>query len=508
MGTPPSEAEEFAAVASSWEDFLKNVDPERLQRIEAIRQRGENPWPYGFLNRTPAAVVRAEVDARASVDQRLSEDVQWRVAGRVRAKRVSGGLAFLDVEDLSGRIQVVVERRVLGDAFDEAVASVNEGDLVGAAGFGYKTKRGEPSLGARGLVLLAKALLPPPSARRPLKPEVRYGRPYLALLQSKEAREVLLKRAAITRAVRGVLEGEEYVEVAIPVLEKVYGGASAQPFMTHSRAKDMPMYLRIAHELPLKKLLVGGMERVYHVGPAFRNEDIDTTHNPEFTLMECYSAYSDYHDMMGLAERIFEAAALAAHGRTVIALEDGASIDLRGPYERVTMYDAIERHGKLRVRDMTDAELAAELAARGLEVRGGFTRGLAIAELFGALAEPHLAKPTFVIDHPRETTPLCKAHRSDPALVERFELFIAGREHANAYSELNDPILQAELFREQEARRTGGDAEAHPTDMDFLEALKFGMPPAGGMGIGIDRLVMTVLGIPSIKAVLPFPQIK
>ncbi|HEX2065747.1 MAG TPA: amino acid--tRNA ligase-related protein [Candidatus Thermoplasmatota archaeon] len=327
-------------------------------------------------------------------------------------------------------------------------------------------------------------------------------------MQGPASRKVLVQRAAITQTMRRILERQGFLDVAIPVLEKVYGGANAKPFTTHSNAKDSTMYLRISHELALKKLLVGGLERVYHIGPAFRNEDIDTTHNPEFTLMECYAAYWDYTDMMRLTQKVFQEAVKAVNGGALMLQRPGREPIDFGAFRTVTMKDAIRQNGGPDPDAITDEEIVRILDSHRIVIRGGFTRGLGIAKLFEVFAEPRLVQPTFVIDHPRETTPLCKPHRKDPALVERFELFVGGREHANSYSELNDPFLQAQLFAEQERRRGAGDDEAPPTDWDFIDALKHGMPPAGGLGIGVDRMVMTLLDMDSIKQVLPFPQTK
>lgn len=499
---------------------LGSVDAEQVKKVLAL---GKKAWPYGFRAERDLVGLRAKLEAAHQPGEKGNAPgaKRYKVAGRLRAKRGSGGIAFLDIEGQDGKIQAIMDKAEMGDAaFDEALHLLNEGDFVGVAGYGMRSKRGEPSIGAEKVVLLAKSLVPFVDLQKSDNPALRYGKPYLGLMQGPAARKVLVERARITQVVRQGLEKEGFIEVAIPVLEKLYGGANAKPFTTHSNAKDMQMYLRISHELALKKLLVGGLERVYHMGPAFRNEDIDTTHNPEFTLMECYAAYWDYNQMMRLTEKLFVKAVTAVHGKAEVTLKNPIPDDAPGgvgkdtlldfskPFEVITMKDAIRRHGGPDPDSVSDAEIQKILAESSVHIRGGYSRGLAIAKLFEIYAEPNLIQPTFVIDHPRETTPLCKAHRKDPSLVERFELFIAGREHANAYSELNDPFLQASLFKEQESRRVAGDDEAPPTDHEFIEALKHGMPPAGGLGVGIDRMVMTILGIDSIKAVLPFPQVK
>lgn len=484
---------------------LGNVDPEQVRKVLAL---GRKAWPYRFQPTADIPRLRARL-AGLPPGEKDPAGKRVKVAGRLRSKRGSGGIAFLDVEGQDGKIQAILERSALGDeAMDGILHLVNEGDWVGVTGVGTKSRRGEPSIAAERVQLLAKALVPFIDLGEAENPEIRYGRPYVGLMQGPAARQTVLQRARITQVVRQVLERSGFVEAAIPVLERVYGGANAQPFTTHSNAKDMAMYLRISHELALKKLLVGGLERVYHIGPAFRNEDIDTTHNPEFTLMECYAAYWDYGDMMKLTQKLFQAAVKAVNGGSlVLQRREGEPLDF-GTFHTVTMKAAIRSHGGLDPDAIGDEEIQAILQEHAVRIRGGYSRGLGIAKLFEVFAEPKLVQPTFVIDHPRETTPLCKAHRKDPSLVERFELFIAGREHANAYSELNDPFQQASLFADQEARRKAGDDEAPPTDADFIDALKHGMPPAGGLGIGIDRMAMTLLDLPSIKQVLPFPQVK
>ncbi len=489
------------------QSVLGHVDPVQVQKVLGL---GKKAWPYSFKPERDLKGLRAKLEAAHQPGEKGNAPgaKRYKVAGRLRAKRGSGGIAFLDLEGQDGKVQAILDKAEMGEeAFASALHLVNEGDFVGVTGYGMRSKRGEPSIGAEKVQLLAKAFVPFVDLGASDNPN-RYHKPYLAYMQGPAARDVLVKRALITRTVRNVLEKEGFIEAAIPVLEKTYGGANAKPFTTHSNAKDAEMFLRISLELALKKLLVGGLERVYHIGPVFRNEDIDTTHNPEFTLMECYAAYWDYTGMMRLTEKLFQKAVAAINGGSLqLKRPDGTVIDF-SKFEVVTMYDAIRAHGGPDPKTVTDEEIQAILAKNDVHIRGGYVRGLGIAKLFEVYAEKKLVQPTFVIDHPKETTPLCKQHRKDPDLVERFELFIAGMEHANAYSELNDPFHQAKLFKEQEDRRKAGDDEAPPTDTDFIEALKHGMPPAGGLGVGIDRMVMTLLGIDSIKAVLPFPQVK
>lgn len=498
--TPAPTPEDYAAV-------LGAVDAEQVKKVVGL---GKKAWPYSFRAERDLKGLRAKLEAAFQPGEKGNAPgtKRHKVAGRLRAKRGSGGIAFLDLEGQDAKVQAILDKAEMGDeAFTSALHLLNEGDFVGVHGYGMRSKRGEPSIGAEKVVLLAKAMVPFVDLGGSDNPN-RYHKPYLAYMQGPAARDVIVKRALITKTVRQVLEKEGFVEAAIPVLEKTYGGANAKPFTTHSNAKDTEMFLRISLELALKKLLVGGLERVYHIGPVFRNEDIDTTHNPEFTLMECYAAYWDYTGMMRLTEKLFQKAVAAVNGGSLqLERADGAVLDF-SKFNVVTMYDAIRQHGGPDPKTVTDQEIQKILAEADIHIRGGYTRGLGIAKLFEVYAERQLVQPTFVIDHPRETTPLCKPHRKDPDLVERFELFIGGIEHANAYSELNDPFLQAQLFKEQEDRRKAGDDEAPPTDTDFIDALKHAMPPAGGLGVGLDRMVMTLLGIDSIKAVLPFPQVK
>lgn len=515
------------------QSVLGHVDPVQVQKVLGL---GKKAWPYSFRAERDVKALRARLEAAHQPGEKGNAPgaKRYKVAGRLRAKRGSGGIAFLDLEGQDGKVQAILDKAELGEEpFNAALHLINEGDFVGVTGYGMRSKRGEPSIGAEKVQLLAKAFVPFVDLGSSDNPN-RYHKPYLAYMQGPAARDVLVKRSLITKTVRQVLEKEGFIEAAIPVLEKTYGGANAKPFTTHSNAKDSEMFLRISLELALKKLLVGGLERVYHIGPVFRNEDIDTTHNPEFTLMECYAAYWDYTGMMRLTEKMFQKAVAAVNGGSLVlqrkppslAAAVAASAPSSTPattaaataqapepldfsrFRVVTMYDAIREHGGPDPETVPDEEIQKILAENAIHIRGGYSRGLGIAKLFEVYAEKNLVQPTFVIDHPRETTPLCKPHRKDPALVERFELFIGGIEHANAYSELNDPYLQARLFKEQEDRRKAGDDEAPPTDQDFIEALKHGMPPAGGLGVGIDRMVMTLLGIDSIKAVLPFPQVK
>ena len=493
---------------------LPDADPEQVKKVLAL---GKKAWPYGFNAHDDLVVLRASLEKLFQPGEKGNAGPggkRYKVAGRLRSKRGSGGIAFLDLEGQDCKIQAILDKGEMGNAdFDAVLHLLNEGDWVGVSGYGMRSRRGEPSIGAEKVVLLAKALLPFPDLGKAENPEIRYGKPYLNLMQGPAQRKVFVERSRITSVLRRTLEKAGFLEAAIPVLEKVYGGANAKPFTTHSNAKDANMFLRVSHELALKKLLVGGLEKVYHIGPAFRNEDIDTTHNPEFTLMECYAAYWDYTDMMRLTQKAFQDAVKAVHGKLQVERPATAHLPARetidfATFHTVTMKDAIRQHGGPDPDTATDEEILRLLDSHHIVIRGGYTRGLGIAKLFEVFAEPKLIQPTFVIDHPRETTPLCKQHRKDPALVERFELFIAGREHASSYSELNDPYLQAQLFAEQEKRRSGGDDEAQPTDWDFIDALKHGMPPAGGLGIGVDRMVMTILDVDSIKQVLPFPQMK
>ncbi len=406
------------------------------------------------------------------------------VAGRVMVKRLHGGSAFADLQDGAGRVQLFASREIVGaDQFDR-FTQLDPGDIVGARGPMFMTRRGEPTVEVHEIALLTKALRPLPDKWHGLKDvEIRYRQRYVDLIANPTVREVFRARTRIIEAIRRLYDERGFLEVETPVLQEIPGGGHARPFVTHHNALDRDLYLRIALELHLKRLLVGGLERVYEIGRVFRNEGLSPRHNPEFTLLESYEAYVDYHDVMRLVEDIVVAAAGAAQ-RPLATSYQGETVDLTPPYRRERMFDLV------------------------LEHTGRSAYGMELNDLFEEHVEPKLRQPTFVIDYPIEISPLAQRCDYDPRFVERFELIILGREYANAFTELTDPVDQRQRFEEQAARRAAGDVEAHPMDEDFLRAVEYGLPPCGGMGMGIDRLVMLLTDQPAIRDVILFPTMK
>jgi lysyl-tRNA synthetase, class II len=406
------------------------------------------------------------------------------VAGRVMVKRLHGGSAFADLQDGTGRLQLFASREILGADRFEAFADLDPGDIVGARGPMFYTRRGEPSVEVHEFELLTKAMRPLPDKWHGLKDvEIRYRQRYVDLIANEPVREVFRKRTHIISAIRRLYDKRGFLEVETPVLQEVPGGGHARPFLTHHNALDRDLYLRIALELHLKRLLVGGLEKVYEIGRVFRNEGLSPRHNPEFTLLESYEAYRDYDDVMGLVEDIIVASAHAAGTPLSTTYQDEA-VDLTPPFRRERMADLV------------------------LEHTGRTAVGIELNDLFEEHVEPKLRQPTFVIDYPIEISPLARKCDYDPRFVERFELIILGREYANAFTELTDPVDQRERFEAQAAKRAAGDVEAHPMDEDFLRAIEYGLPPCGGLGMGIDRLVMLLTNQPSIRDVILFPVMK
>jgi lysyl-tRNA synthetase class 2 len=487
------------------DDNESHLRKERRAKLEALQGRGVDPYPYRYADRLPTSKV---VDVCRGLEPGASADhPPMRVAGRIGPVRSHGRSAFVDVQDEAGSLQLLLRVDELGEpAYRQWLSDLDPGDIVGAEGVPLLTRRGEPSLAVRTLTLLTKAIAPPPEKFHGLKdPEERIRRRYVDLLSSAETRNRFRARSILTRATRGFLDAEGFLEVETPVLASVASGAAAQPFLTHSNYLNAELQLRISLELPLKRLLVGGLERVYEVGRIFRNEDLDATHSPEFTMLELYWAYEDYEGMAALVERLY--AHLA--GRVADLLPEsevarGAPEMFRPPFTRVDYVEELERrsgiHGLLKKSREELRDLARGV---GATVPDGSTAGTFLDKLFAHYVEAHLDRPTFVLDFPESTTPLAKRHRSKAGRVERFELYCRGVELGNAYSELNDPDEQERRFRAQLSER-GEEVVAY--DADFVEALRYGMPPATGLGIGVDRMVMALAGIPSIKDVILFPQ--
>ncbi|MDQ6749489.1 MAG: lysine--tRNA ligase [Actinomycetota bacterium] len=472
----------------------------RRDKLRALRDAGVEPYPHDFDGVTPIGDLRAQyadLEAGAETDRRA------RVAGRLAARRGKGKMAFLDLVDRSGRLQLQARVDELGAERLEQLLTLDLGDLLGADGTVFRTQRGELSLRLDAFTVLAKSLRPPPDKHHGLQDiETRYRRRELDLMANHEARDQFITRAKIVSSMRRFLDEQGFVEVETPMLQPLYGGGLSRPFITHHNALDRDLYLRIAPELYLKRLVVGGLERVYELGKDFRNEGLSNKHNPEFTLLEWYEAYADYHDVAERCE------ALVSHVAEVIGYTGERS--LRPPWRRETVRDAIrDRTGIDILANRTRDELAPAMAEKGMEAPPGDTWAqLVDLELISKHVEPTLQDPTFLMDYPVELSPFAKRHRTDEGLVERFEAFCAGIEFANAFSELNDPDEQRERFETQGAAARAGDEEAHPYDESFVEALEYGMPPTGGIGIGIDRLVMILTGATSIREVVLFPVMR
>jgi len=478
----------------------------RLAKVAALRARGVDPYPVRFdRTHTSAEVLEHWGHLETGVE---SGDVV-RVAGRVVLLRRMGKLTFATVRDGSGTLQLFVSLAVLGDDGFAAFDDLDLGDWVGAVGTVMKTRKGELSVKVDEWCLLAKAVRPLPDKWHGLSDtDTRFRQRYVDLIANEDARRIFAVRFAVIATVREFLRDRRFVEVETPVLHEQAGGAAARPFTTHHHALDLPLSLRIALELHLKRLLVGGMERVFEIGRVFRNEGLSTRHNPEFTMLECYEAFADYTDMMTLTEELVAECARVATGGTVVDV-DGVTVDLTPPWPRRPMLDLIEEHAGVRVHPgdpVTDLEAACDRAGVPREV--GWGPGKLVLELYEKAVEPNLTGPVFVLDYPREVSPLARTHRDDPELVERFEAVVLGRELANAFSELTDPVDQRERFEAQARLAAAGDDEAHGVDDDYVRALEFGLPPCGGLGIGIDRLVMLVAGVQSIREVILFPHLR
>jgi lysyl-tRNA synthetase, class II len=472
----------------------------RRRKLEDLRAAGIDPFPHAFAGVAAIADVKAPHEDLADGEE---TDVRARVAGRLAARRGQGRAAFLDVVDRSGRMQLHARLDVLGEEAFERLLACDLGDLVGADGTVFKTRRGELSLRIDGWELLAKSLRPPPDKHHGLTDtETRYRHRELDLIANEEARELFLTRARIVSTIRRHLDEAGFVEVETPVLQPLYGGAMARPFVTHHNALERDLYLRIATELYLKRLIVGGLERVYELGKDFRNEGISYKHNPEFTMVEWYEAYADYGDVMRRVEELLP--------RVADAVGWSGEIDFTPPYRRVALVDAIRDATAIDIRDAdTRKELEAAIREKGLDIPTADIPwpGL-VDDLFSKLVEPTLVQPTFVVDYPKPLSPFAKDHRSEPGLVERFEFVAGGMELANAFTELNDPDEQRARFEAQRRLALAGDEETQPFDEPFLAALEHGMPPTGGIGIGVDRLTMLLTGRRSIREVVLFPAMR
>ncbi len=487
-------------------DTSNPLREERLRKLAEWRRRGINPYPTRFVR---SHVAQELQQGLRDLPAGSESPIRTSVAGRITAKRVMGGASFVDLRDGSGRIQLYATIDALGPERYELFTQIDIGDFLGVEGLVFRTKKGELSVRVEEFTLLAKALRPLPEKWHGLQDvETRYRQRYLDLIANEQARRIALMRSRIVSAMRRFLESEGFLEVETPILQPLYGGAAARPFTTYHNALDMTLYLRISDELYLKRLIIGGFEKVYEIGKDFRNEGISTKHNPEFTQMECYWAYADYTDMMALTERMVSQIAKEVLGSTRI-LYQGKEIDLAPPWQRISFREALLEYTKIDIECCrTLPELRAEIARHKLTVDLQPTWGKQIDELVKTYVEPRLIQPTFVFDYPVELSPLAKRKPDNPNFVERFEPFIGAMEFGNAFSELNDPIDQRERFLAQEAMRRAGDEETQPLDEDFLTALEYGMPPTGGLGIGIDRLTMILTDSPSIREVILFPTLR
>lgn len=477
---------------------------ERMKKLEEIRQMGVEPFPYSFEQKDFADEILAKYK-KLKPEQQTKDTV--RVAGRIMTLRRMGKASFLHLQDATGKIQLYFREDDVGKEQYELFRKLDMGDIIGAEGFIFATKTGETSVYVKSFVLLAKSLRPLPEKYHGLQDvEIRYRERYLDLLINPEIRKVFLARTKIIATIRNYLDKKGYLEVETPTLQPVYGGAYAKPFETFHNELKQKLYLRISNELYLKRLLIGGIDKVYEFVKDFRNEGIDTTHNPEFTTIEFYQAYVDYKKIMGLTEDMFREIARAM-GKIAVDYQ-GTKMDLSKPFPRITMADALKKYAKIDISKMDDTKIQDMVEENNIDYKGSFSRGLGIELLFEHFCQKELKQPTFVIDYPKESTPLCKVHRENPLLIERFELFVMGMEFGNGYSELNDPIRQKELLEEQVKLRKQGDEQAHPMDEDFITAMEYGMPPAGGVGLGIDRIVMLFTNQPSIRDVILFPTLR
>ncbi|MBE3594801.1 MAG: lysine--tRNA ligase [Candidatus Carbobacillus altaicus] len=493
---------------ASFASPLTEQERVRREKLTTLRELGIEPYAGKFERTHRAEDIHAQYDHVEAMDLE-AQNIHVRIAGRLMSKRRQGKAGFMHLQDMSGRIQVYVRQDTVGEKAYEVYKLADLGDMIGVAGTIFKTKTGETTILAHAFVLLTKSLKPLPEKFHGLKDvELRYRKRYLDLIMNPEVLETFLTRSEILRAIRAYLDGAGYIEVETPTLQSIPGGAAARPFITYHHALDMEMYLRIAIELYLKRLIVGGIEKVYEIGRVYRNEGVSTKHNPEFTMLELYAAYTDFHDMMDLTEQMIVHLARKIKGTLTITYQ-GDVIDLTPPWRRVHMVDLIkEITGVDFWPEMSLDEARALARAHGVEITETMSIGHIINEFFEQKVEATLLHPTFVYGHPVEISPLAKKNVDDPRFTDRFELFIVGREHANAFSELSDPIDQRERFYAQLKERALGNEEAHRMDEDFLEALEIGMPPTGGLGIGIDRLVMLLVDAPSIRDVLLFPHMR
>ncbi len=496
---------------------LNELEIQRRDSLEKIKALGIEPYPQELYE---VNVSAAEIHKNYEADKLGYKNVS--IAGRLMSRRIMGKASFAELQDSSGKIQLYLNRDEICPGEDKVLYNdvfkkyLDLGDFIGVTGYVFTTQVGEVSIHVTTLKLLSKSLKPLPVVRTDAEgnvfdafanPELRYRQRYVDLVVNAGVRDTFIKRSQLINSMRETFNKNGYLEVETPILQPIPGGAAARPFVTHHNALDIPLYLRIANELYLKRLIVGGFDGVYEFAKDFRNEGMDRTHNPEFTVMEIYVAYKDYFWMMDFTEKLLEKVAMDLHGQTIVKVGE-KEIDFKPPFKRITMYDAIKEYTGFDISAMDENALRDVCKQLHIDINPGMGKGKLIDEVFSAKCEKNFIQPTFIIDYPVEMSPLCKKHRSKAGLVERFELMINGKEIANAYTELNDPIDQRERFEEQMRLSEKGDDEAMLIDQDFLRALEYGMPPTSGMGIGIDRLTMLMTNQESIQEVLFFPQMR
>lgn len=496
---------------------LSEQEIQRRQSLQELRKLGIDPYP------AEAFEVNANaLDIATNYERDKTSYKNISLAGRIMTRRIMGNASFVELQDSTGRIQAYIRRDDVCPGEDKTLYNtvfkklLDIGDYIGIKGYVFTTQTGEISIHVTEFVVLSKSLKPLPIVKRDddgnvydgfTDPEMRYRMRYVDLTVNPQYKEIFKTRSKVISTMRTYFDARGWMEVETPILQAIHGGAAARPFNTHHNTLDMPLFLRIANELYLKRLIVAGFDGVYEFGKMFRNEGMDRTHNPEFTSMEIYVAYKDYVWMMGMVEECLEKVTLAIHGKTKIKIGND-EIEFAGPYEKLSMYDSIKKHTGIDVSKMNEAELISTCKSLGIEVDETMGKGKLVDAIFGDKVEHHLIQPTFITDYPIEMTPLAKKHRTEEGLVERFELFVQGKEIANAYSELNDAIDQKERFEDQLKLAARGDDEAMAMDDDFVRALEYGMPPTAGLGIGIDRLVMLMTNQSSIQEVLFFPQMR
>lgn len=496
---------------------LSELEILRRDSLKQLRELGINPYPAeAYEINANAADILANYEKDKTAYKTIS------IAGRIMGRNIMGAASFAELQDATGRIQIYLKRDELCPGDDKTLYNtvfkklLDIGDFIGIEGYVFTTQTGEISVHVTKFTVLSKSLRPLPIVKRDdegnvfdgfTNPELRYRMRYVDLTVNPDYKKIFINRSKVINTMRNYFDSQGWMEVETPILQAVHGGAAARPFATHHNTLDMPLFLRIANELYLKRLIVAGFDGVYEIGKMFRNEGMDRTHNPEFTSMEIYVAYKDYVWMMGMVEECLEKIAVAIHGSPIVKVGEH-DIDFAGPYQKLTMYESIQKYTGIDVSNMTEAELIQTCAALGIATDDTMGRGKLVDELFSEKVEANLIQPTYITDYPIEMTPLAKKHRSKDGLVERFELFVMGKEIGNAYTELNDPIDQKERFEEQLKLAARGDDEAMAMDDDFIRALEYGMPPTSGLGIGIDRLVMLMTNQSTIQEVLFFPQMR